>query len=394
MGGRAVREETWFGAYDDSWGDLIVPEAYAHPAKAAKNLAYRICKHGIERNYWQVGATILDPFAGVGCFGIAAAAHGLKFIGVELEENFVSLARETFAMHAREWELAGKPQPVILQGDSRRLTEIVGQVAGAVTSPPYIDTGVIGPVGKKDIELKGNILRKQGIEAGYGSSPGQIGAMPEGHIGGAVTSPPYVESLHRWSGKENQLNIEKRQYGGTGYGSAPGQIGTMPEGCITSPPYEKSAESGSRHGHSGITKRWAEEGKPVAYFRYTDDRMSANLGNQAGETYWSAVRLVYSQVYDLLVSNGVAAIVVKPFVRRRALVPLPEMTAALLENIGFEIVEWTKAMFARGEQAMLGGGTYKKERKSFFRRLAERKGAPTIDAEIVIWARKPQKEAG
>ena len=37
---------------------------------------------------------------------------------------------------------------------------------------------------------------------------------------------------------------------------------------------------------------------------------------------------------------------------------------------------------------MLEGGVQRKERKSFFRRLAERKGAPRIDAEIVIWARQ------
>ena len=28
---QVVREVTWYGAYDQSWKDLIVPAAFAHP---------------------------------------------------------------------------------------------------------------------------------------------------------------------------------------------------------------------------------------------------------------------------------------------------------------------------------------------------------------------------
>lgn len=34
--------ETWTGCYDDGWRDLIVPDAFAHPAKAARGLLRRI----------------------------------------------------------------------------------------------------------------------------------------------------------------------------------------------------------------------------------------------------------------------------------------------------------------------------------------------------------------
>ena len=53
----------WRSCYDDGWGELIVPEAFTHPAKFARGLVYRIVRHGLERGYWKTGDTILDPFA-------------------------------------------------------------------------------------------------------------------------------------------------------------------------------------------------------------------------------------------------------------------------------------------------------------------------------------------
>lgn len=35
----------WGGCYDDGWRDLIVSEAFAHPAKIAFGLARRIYEH-------------------------------------------------------------------------------------------------------------------------------------------------------------------------------------------------------------------------------------------------------------------------------------------------------------------------------------------------------------
>lgn len=175
----------WYGCYDGGWADLIVPEAFTHPAKFARGLVYRIVRHGLERGYWKAGDTILDPFAGVGLGGLACAAYGLHWVGVELEEKFIVLAQETFALHAREWELAGKPAPVILQGDSRQLAEIVGQAAGVVTSPPWLDTATGGNVASKNRQIVANsyVAEKQrridGAYQQYGTSPGQIGAMPE-----------------------------------------------------------------------------------------------------------------------------------------------------------------------------------------------------------------------
>jgi DNA modification methylase len=41
----------------------------------------------------EVGDTVLDPFAGSGTTGVVALRHGRKFIGVELNPEYVNLAK-------------------------------------------------------------------------------------------------------------------------------------------------------------------------------------------------------------------------------------------------------------------------------------------------------------
>ena len=55
----------WHGCYEDGWGELIVGEAYAHPAKFRAGLIDRIFKHGFERGWWVKGDVIGDPFGGM-----------------------------------------------------------------------------------------------------------------------------------------------------------------------------------------------------------------------------------------------------------------------------------------------------------------------------------------
>ena len=372
----SIVRSQWYGAYDDGWGDLITEASYAHPAKFAKGLVYRIVKHGIERGYWKKGDTLLDPFGGVGLGGIAAAAHGMRWLGVELEARFVRMAAGydcpgeakseseadlcatcqrairddkepsavphryagNFDLHRVEWERAGCPQPMILQGDSRYLAAVVNTavVDGSVMSPPY------GGLDPSATHAQGT-SRKDPNSANY---------------------RPIAE--RDWQERETPRD----------YGDTPGQIG-----ALTSPPYANRVDDHGtdKDGYDMVEKLG----------KYGDS--DGQIGNQREtETYWDACHQVYAGLLDLMTPGGVAAIVVKSFVRAKKIVPLPEMTAQLLEDVGFEIVEWTDAMLiAQDAQADIFGGEYRKERKSFFRRLAERKGSPRIDSEVVIWARKP-----
>ena len=86
--------------------------------------------------------------------------------------------------------------------------------------------------------------------------------------------------------------------------------------------------------------------------------------------------------------GGVAIWVVKDFVRKGQRVPFSDQWLALCESIGFRLVCRHRAMLVKlgAKQKLLDGGEHQtvKERKSFFRRLAEKKGSPRIDWEDVI----------
>ena len=44
----------WWGAYDQRWEGIIVPDAMSHPAKMARGLVTRIVAEGLRRGWWRV----------------------------------------------------------------------------------------------------------------------------------------------------------------------------------------------------------------------------------------------------------------------------------------------------------------------------------------------------
>lgn len=89
----SVKWRDIYGLYSESWGDRLVPEAMAHPAKVRPAVARAIFEHGISQGYWPKGSTLIDPFAGIGGFLLTGAWAGLRMVGAELEERFVALTR-------------------------------------------------------------------------------------------------------------------------------------------------------------------------------------------------------------------------------------------------------------------------------------------------------------
>jgi len=469
-----VNTEQWWSCYDDGWKGLIVDEAFSHPAKMARGLVYRIVREGLARGWWDKSTTIVDPFGGIGSTGIACAAHGIPSVLCELEQKFVDLAKQNFALHEREWSLMGIPMPTIVQGDSRRLASVVGPVVGAsVTSPPYEKSQGHPAIGNVNADDWGNegtsITKRRGLSGDYGDTPGQIGS---------VTSPPYMGGGHH-ADQTGAWNTNGRGQGGTkdlaGYGSTPGQIGALtsppfaqPEtrdrhpvqdgsvadamtrahtvdrqtesdgniaalSGITSPPYAnrvddhgtdkpeyvnvgekgKYGESDGQMGNlrlASVTSPPWENNEPTRddNFRYTDGSplgssgdhygtSEGQIGTEAKESYWTACEQVYRELWALFPPGGVLACVVKSFVRDKKLVDLPQMTLDLLQHIGFEPVAWIDAMLTaeHAQTSMLDEvPEYRKKRVSFFRRLAEKKGSPVINAEVVLVVRKPGTGGG
>jgi hypothetical protein len=116
-------------------------------------------------------------------------------------------------------------------------------------------------------------------------------------------------------------------------------------------------------------------------------------GSLTGDTFWTAARAIVAETFAVLRPGAHAAWVVKGFVRNRKLVDFPDQWRQLCESVGFVTVAEVRAWVVedKGTQLAMDGEDKRHvtERKSFFRRLAEKKGSPRIDWETVWLMEKP-----
>ncbi len=345
--------------YSLSWQGLITPESFAHPAKMARGQLFRLVRWLFETGRVRKGDTLIDPFGGISTTAIAGASAGLKVITCELEERFWKLGLENMEIHRRVWEAAGDPQPTCLLGDSRKLVEVVGPVLGAavVSSPPF--AGSLGD--KPSAGLLAGSGRRMGVSQkntdGYGTSPGQLGAMPPGNL------PP---------------------------GDA------LADGVVSSPPYEGSidprAERDREADRAHCGRRGRNPGSPGGLPMEEYGTTEGNVGNTSGETFWDAARQIVEQCHLLLKPGATTCWVVKSYVKAGKIVPFPDQWAALLESTGYKVTHRIRChLVSETREADLFGGetVRRKERKSFFRRLHEKKSPHTrIDFEEIVIAVK------
>jgi 16S rRNA G966 N2-methylase RsmD len=477
-------DSVWQGCYDGSWKGVITPESFAHPAKMARGLLTRIFDYAFKQGWLRKGDIVADPFGGIGSTGIEGASRGCRVFLCELEPRFVALAETNFALHRRTWETCGDPLPVIVQGDSRRLCEVLGpvmadcvvssppfqesisldrsnaaerrrvarergisaehispiemeklgmrhegaygqtpgqlgamkadDVAAVISSPPYASGTVHDGNGIDESKLTGNKAGRntQAKTEGYGRSEGNIGNMPTGMVDAVVSSPPYAECL-RGDGTQKETAAESQAKrltpGGSlgqsqrtaGYGSA-GNLGNLPTGSVadylvSSPPFEASlATNVNTIGFENITGNMHRKPGKTSPSEVKQDYGSTpgNVGNDTGATFWQAAKEIVQQCYQILKPGGVAFWVCKDFVRKRQRVPFSADWLRLCEACGFEVVEWVRASLVKRESqpGLFGEEIVKtKSRKSFFRRLTEKKGSPPIDCEDVLIVRKPME---
>src|SRR3990167_719800 len=82
--------------------------------------------------------TVLDPFAGVALGALDAMWNRLNWIGVELEPKFVSLGRQNLIFWRRKYSgKEGLGSARIIQGDSRKLAEVIAGADCCIGSPPF-----------------------------------------------------------------------------------------------------------------------------------------------------------------------------------------------------------------------------------------------------------------
>lgn len=341
----------WHRCYGEGWTGIIVPEAFAHPAKFSRALIRRIYEHMAARGWLTVGDTVVDPFGGVALGALEAMRRGLHWRGVELEQRFVDLGNAniaawnaTYGPHLPLWGTAS-----LVQGDSRELASVIAAAGGCVSSPPYEGAVVkdrSSHLESARIESKGLSGAPFGMTRGelafesYGSTPGNLGNLRAGDVEAVVSSPPFQD--------QNACNDPSYHVGRSGGG-------------------------GPLYGDYGSTP--------------------GNVGNESGDTFWSAARTIVEQTHTVLAPGAHAAWVVKAFVRGGEIVDFPDQWRRLCEACGFTTVETVRAWLVedRGAQYDLMGELHERQvqRKSFFRRLAEKNGSPAIDYEVVLFVEKP-----
>lgn len=366
----------------DEYGEVVLPKV--------GDIIYRHPSH------------VLDPFGGIGGLAFHAALFGLDWTGVELEQRFVDLGNQNLELwrskYAPHWPRYGTAR--LLQGDSRRLVDVVTGAGAVMSSPPYEEQ----IVRKRDLGKPGHT---QGATQGghcfdtYGSTPGNLGNMPAG----VVSSPPYAASVNQGDGandadtrltRKADAGVDVSQAVNRGgpnsvlnkpqaYGTTPGQLGAMPAGVVSSPPFEESIGNDKRVG------------KAATYTGHRTDEYAptdGNIGNNTGDTFWSAAALIVQQCYAILRPGGYAAWITGDFVRNKRRVPFGQQWLDLCVACGFEPVLWAVAWKTEHngtQHGMFGEAReMRKEKVSFFRRLANAKRPETAIAnEDVLFVRKP-----
>lgn len=411
----SISVETWAGCYDDGWHGLIHEDAFAHPAKMARGLVARIYDELFAIGALKRGSLVVDPFGGIGTTALEGAGRGVQVVCCELEPKFYALAQQNFEMHRRDWERMDYPFPIIVNGDSRKLREHIGPAlaVAVISSPPYAEIasgagGLNTKPPKHAGQQGGRSAESASQDTGqrYGESEGQLARMAHGSVDAVVSSPPFTHGYSgggginvKGYGPDGADKVGSRTYQGTGGERSDGNLETLTLGevdaVVSSPPYEGSLAQDTR------LRGELKAGMAAKYGRsYSDKSLrvadygssEGQLGADVGETFWFAAKQIVEEAYAVLRPGGVAVWVVKAFVRDRKLVDFPGDWRRLCEHVGFEPFMEVRASLVHEEVHghLFDGEVVKRtERKSFFRRLAEKKGSPRIDWETVWFMRKP-----
>src|SRR3990167_947048 len=358
--------DPWRGCYDSGWQGKITPESFSHPAKFSRALIRRIYEHALSEGWLAPGMTVLDPFGGVALGALDAVWNGLNYVGVELEPKFVKLGQANIDLWQRKYgSKEGFGSARIIEGDSRKLAQVIQGADCCIGSPPFNKQMNSGGSGTT------NFIRDQAIQTGrdpnspsrkvlnqskqWPESEGQIASLPEGRFEAIVGSPPYEGSLN------------------SGQGGIDWDKAKRPE---------RWTENRNRKGCQ------AAAGHQMSY-----GESENQLGATTGPTFWSAARDILIQCHTILKPGGHAIWVCKDFIRKGKRIPFSDQWQALCESIGFRLVCRHRAMLVKkhGEQETIFNGTeqIKTERKSFFRRLHEKKHPGTeIDWEDILCCEK------
>lgn len=259
----------WTGCYDGGWQGEIVAEAFAHPAKVSRALIRRIYAHAFDHGWLRAGDVVVDPFGGICGTALDAMWNGLHWTGCELEQKFVGLGGENIDLWNRRYGLKpGFGSARILQGDSRKLSDVVGGAACVLGSPPFADSLSNKPSTQILAGSGGRMGESCKSDDYYGVAEGQLGAMREGTAPALIcSSPPYAAIATGAGGLNTKPGADGQQSGRNAssasqtadqrYGETAGQLAVMREGeapacIISSPPFAAQQTGGGIATANGV----------------------------------------------------------------------------------------------------------------------------------------------
>lgn len=346
---------------------------------------------------WAEGLVSSPPYANVGLQGGSSSAIGR--LQDKLDKGELT-GRESLRIAKK-----GKFNPHAMSNlDKYGSTD--GQLAnmseGLVSSPPFAgNTGGKGKASRDGIDPALFDRHSGGMVGGMHGTEGNLEGMQPG---GLVSSSPFASSVgsddpQRRGGILKSDPKRKGDKNLTGdYGDSEGQLAGMGEGLVSSPPYENvDLGYGDRPNRWEKVKEnpnfagrtfWEQPTKRPDYNESSQD----NIGNDSGPTFWQAASDIVQQCHSLLAPGSHCVWITKNYIKNGKEVDFTGNWQQLCISCGFEMVEEIQAMLVKnlGIQTSYSGDDHEITiaRKSFFRRLAESKGAPPIDYETVTIMRR------
>lgn len=281
-----------------------------------------------------------------------------------------------------------------------------------ISSPPFSGDKNLMPSNGQGVRSD-MIANGRPPESPTQQSPGNLATLRADQDGfdAAVSSPPYADAISnqgegpgaRYDFVHHNGANARKQSNAAEYGRTEGNLGNMNGGgyhaAISSPPFESSS---TRDGRGAADMKIARDLAEKYGRIYTDKSFrpetygvtEGNIGNDTGETFWTAARQIVEQVYQVLKPEGVAIWVCGDFVRNRQRVHFGRQWLQLCEVCGFVGLEWIRAWKTEHNGTQLGLFGEDKElrtdRVSFFRRLANEKNpeAAILNEDVII-VRKP-----
>jgi len=235
-----------------------------------------------------------------------------------------------------------------------------GDISAIITSPPYAETYSSSKAGRAIRTGKTKIHSEKHLARPYTEDLNKenIGNLPLGNVDAVITSPPYAETISKHAGGAGGIARKKEFVCGISlrearqYSENEQNIGNLPLGNIDT---VITSQKSSDEEYEALARSLMKNGKP---------------------TYLSEMLKVYRQMFKVLKPNGLAIIVIKPFIRNKKVIDLPYHTWLLMEKVGFKLEKLYKLRL---------------KQQSFWRILYYKKfsNIPKISHEYILICKKP-----